>query len=94
VKNAVNYIGNFEETLAAEAARHEVDGVICGHIHSAAIRDFEGFTYINTGDWVESCTAVVEHENGRMELIHWAPFSTVLNAGRVPAVRLPSRHAA
>lgn len=94
VKNAVNYIGNFEETLAAEAARHEVDGVICGHIHSAAIRDFEGFTYINTGDWVESCTAVVEHENGRMELIHWAPFSTVLNAGRVAAVRLPSRHAA
>ncbi|MFC3073371.1 UDP-2,3-diacylglucosamine diphosphatase [Shinella pollutisoli] len=94
VKNAVNYIGSFEETLAAEAERHGVDGVICGHIHTAAIRDFGGFTYINTGDWVESCTAVVEHEDGRMELIDWPAYSAVLNAGRLPAVRLPSRHAA
>lgn len=94
VKNAVNYIGNFEETLVAEAERHHVDGVICGHIHTAAIRDFDGFTYINTGDWVESCTAIVEHDDGRMELIDWTNFSAVLNAGRVPAVRLPSRHAA
>ena len=94
VKNAVNYIGNFEETLAADAARHNVEGVICGHIHSATIRDFDGFTYINTGDWVESCTALVEHENGHMELINWANLSSVLNAGRAPVVRLPPRHAA
>jgi len=94
VKNAVNYIGSFEETLAAEAERHGVDGVICGHIHTAAIRDFGGFTYINTGDWVESCTAVVEHEDGRMELIDWPAFSAVLNAGRLPAVRLASSRAA
>lgn len=71
VKNAVNFISRFEETLAAEAARHGVDGVICGHIHSAALRDIHGLTYINTGDWVESCTAVVEHHDGRMEIIRW-----------------------
>jgi UDP-2,3-diacylglucosamine pyrophosphatase LpxH len=89
VKNAVNYIGRFEETLAAEAERHGVDGVICGHIHSAAMRDFDGFTYINTGDWVESCTALVEHEDGRMEIIHWSEVSETLNAR--PAVTIPIR---
>ena len=94
VKNAVNFIGRFEETLAAEARRHGVDGVICGHIHSAAMRDFDGFTYINTGDWVESCTAVVEHHDGRMEIIHWPARSSVLNASRVPAKPLPWRRAA
>ena len=94
VKNAVNFIGRFEETLAAEARRHGVDGVICGHIHSAAMRDFDGFTYINTGDWVESCTAVVEHHDGRMEVIHWQAHSGVLNASRTPARALPWRRAA
>jgi len=86
VKNTVSYIGRYEEVLAAEAARHAVDGVICGHIHSAAMRDFDGFTYINTGDWVESCTAVVEHRDGRMEIISWATLSRALNASRAPAL--------
>lgn len=86
VKNAVNFIGKFEETLAAEAQRQGVDGVICGHIHSAAMRDFDGFTYINTGDWVESCTAVVEHEDGRMEIIRWAAMSRLLNEQRSLAI--------
>lgn len=94
VKNAVNYIGRFEETLAAEARRHNVDGVICGHIHSAAMRDIEGLRYINTGDWVESCTALVEHWDGRMEVIHWPAFSRVLNASRQQPVALPWRRAA
>lgn len=94
VKNAVSYIGSYEETLAAEAARHGVDGVICGHIHTAAQRDFDGFAYLNTGDWVESCTAIVEHHDGRMELVHWQAFSAVLNGGKPPAVALPSRRAA
>jgi UDP-2,3-diacylglucosamine pyrophosphatase LpxH len=71
VKNAVNYIGEFETSLTAEARRKGADGVICGHIHHAVIRDMNGLAYINTGDWVESCTAVVEHFDGRMELIHW-----------------------
>jgi UDP-2,3-diacylglucosamine pyrophosphatase LpxH len=71
VKNAVNYIGEYERTLVAEAARREVDGVICGHIHHAAVRDDFGTRYINCGDWVESCTAVVEHFDGRFEVITW-----------------------
>ena len=71
VKNAVNYIGAFETTLAAEASRHDTQGVICGHIHHAAIHDKFGVRYINCGDWVESCTAIAEHEDGRMEIITW-----------------------
>jgi len=71
VKNAVNFIGAFETTLAAEAQRHDADGVICGHIHHAAIHDKFGVRYINCGDWVESCTAIAEHEDGRIEIITW-----------------------
>ena len=86
VKNAVNFIGRFETTLAAEALKQ--GGVICGHIHSAARRHFDGVLYINTGDWVESCTAVVEHDDGRMELVYWAGERT----GRAaPATATPSR---
>ncbi|HSZ95861.1 MAG TPA: UDP-2,3-diacylglucosamine diphosphatase [Bradyrhizobium sp.] len=72
VKNAVNYIGAFETALAAEARRHGADGVICGHIHYAVIRDnYHGIRYMNCGDWVESCTALVEHDDGRFEIITW-----------------------
>lgn len=71
VKNAVNYIGKFEEAVADEARRNEVDGVICGHIHHAVIHDQFGLRYVNCGDWVESCTAIAEHEDGRMEIICW-----------------------
>jgi UDP-2,3-diacylglucosamine pyrophosphatase LpxH len=70
VKNAVSFIGDFETVLAAEAQRHGVDGVICGHIHHAAIRGGD-VAYINCGDWVESCTAIAEHEDGRFEIIRW-----------------------
>jgi UDP-2,3-diacylglucosamine pyrophosphatase LpxH len=72
VKTAVNHIGRFEELLSHEAARREVHGVICGHIHCAAIHDEFGVRYMNTGDWVESCTALVEHLDGSFEIIHWA----------------------
>ncbi|GGC84240.1 UDP-2,3-diacylglucosamine diphosphatase [Chelatococcus reniformis] len=72
VKNAVNFIGRFEELLSAEARRHEADGVICGHIHHAIMHDRFGVTYVNTGDWVESCTGLVEHYDGRFELLRWA----------------------
>ena len=71
VKNAVNYIGAFEHALAAEARRHEADGVICGHIHHATIRDEAGIRYMNCGDWVESCTALAEHDDGHFEIITW-----------------------
>jgi len=75
VKNAVNYIGAFEEALAAEARRHGADGVICGHIHCAVIRDQQGIRYMNCGDWVESCTALAEHEDGRFEIITWTDLA-------------------
>jgi UDP-2,3-diacylglucosamine pyrophosphatase LpxH len=71
VKQAVNFIGAFQDILTDEARRAEVDGVICGHIHHAAIETFGDVRYINTGDWVESCTAVVEHFDGTMEIVHW-----------------------
>ena len=76
VKNAVSFIGEYERALAGEARRHDVDGVICGHIHHAIIRDENGLTYVNCGDWVESCTAVVEHFDGRLEIIDWTKRST------------------
>jgi len=81
VKNAVNFISRFEELLAAEARRQEVDGVICGHIHHAAMHENFGLSYVNTGDWVESCTVVVEHWDGTLELIRW---------GEAPERRLPA----
>ncbi len=71
VKEAVNFIGEFEQALSGEAQRIGVDGVVCGHIHHAVIGVREGIEYINTGDWVESCTAVVENHDGRLELIDW-----------------------
>jgi UDP-2,3-diacylglucosamine pyrophosphatase LpxH len=71
VKNAVNYIGEFERTLADEARHRGADGVICGHIHHAIIHDEFGIRYVNCGDWVESCSAVVEHFDGRLEVVLW-----------------------
>ncbi len=71
VKNAVSFIGEFEKALVAEAHRHDVDGVICGHIHHATMHDKFGIRYINCGDWVESCTAVAEHFDGTFEIIVW-----------------------
>ncbi len=71
VKNAVNFIGDYEKTLAAEAVRRGVDGVVCGHIHHATIRMIDDVLYVNTGDFVESCTAVVEHMDGRLEILQW-----------------------
>ena len=71
VKNAVNFIGDYENALAAEAKRRGVDGVICGHIHHATIKTIQGALYVNTGDFVESCTAVAEHEDGRFEILYW-----------------------
>ncbi|WP_442880046.1 UDP-2,3-diacylglucosamine diphosphatase [Aurantimonas sp. A2-1-M11] len=72
VKNAVNFIGAFETALADEAARHDCEGVICGHIHHAQMTRHNGVEYVNTGDWVESCTAVAERHDGSFELIRWA----------------------
>jgi UDP-2,3-diacylglucosamine pyrophosphatase LpxH len=72
VKNAVEFISRFEEVVAHEAALRHVDGVVCGHIHTAEFRSIDGIEYYNDGDWVEGCTALVEHFDGRMEVLHWA----------------------
>jgi len=71
VKTAVSFIGEFERNLAEEARRHQVDGVICGHIHHAANHMIGDVHYLNTGDWVESCTAIGETQSGEIELIRW-----------------------
>jgi UDP-2,3-diacylglucosamine pyrophosphatase LpxH len=75
IKGAVNFIGHYEQELVAAARENNVDGVVCGHIHRAAMHDEFGLRYVNCGDWVESCTAVVEHDDGRMEIINWANLS-------------------
>jgi len=72
VKSAVNFIGEYETTLANYARTQEVDGIICGHIHSANISNFDGIAYMNCGDWVESCTALVETLDGEWRIIRWA----------------------
>jgi hypothetical protein len=72
VKEAVKAIDRFEMALAAEARRRGLDGVVCGHIHHSEMRTIGDMLYINDGDWVESCTALVEHHDGRLELIDWA----------------------
>lgn len=71
VKNAVQFIDNYEKTVADEARRRDVDGVICGHIHHAEIREIDGVVYVNDGDWVESCTAVIERHDGSLEIVRW-----------------------
>ena len=71
VKKALNYVTDFEEAVAAEALRRGHQGVVCGHIHRAEMREIGGVLYCNDGDWVESCTALVEHRDGRLELVHW-----------------------
>lgn len=72
VKNAVSFISQFEEIVAHEAAHRGIDGVIAGHIHKAEMRNIAGIEYYNDGDWVEGCTALVEHYDGTMEILHWA----------------------
>ena len=69
VKNVVSFIGKFEESVVRFARDHGVDAVLCGHIHTPAVREIEGITYYNCGDWVESLTAMVEHFDGRIELL-------------------------
>ena len=75
VKDAVSFIGRFEAAVAHYAERHQVNAVLCGHIHSAAIREFGNVTYYNCGDWVESCTALLEDEAGVVSMVNYQPFS-------------------
>ena len=70
-QRAVQYIANFEEAAAQAARRHGADGVVCGHIHHASVRDIDGITYCNDGDWVEHCSAILEDSDGSLSLLHW-----------------------
>jgi UDP-2,3-diacylglucosamine pyrophosphatase LpxH len=74
--SAADYISAFERVVAQDARRHRFDGVVCGHIHQPRIRDIDGVLYCNDGDWVENCTALVEHFDGRIEIVDWASART------------------
>ncbi len=94
VKEAVKAIDRFETALAGEARARGFDGVVCGHIHHAEMRMVDGIEYLNDGDWVESCTALVEHADGRLELLDWAALNRLSflpaarrDAGRTDAAR-------
>jgi UDP-2,3-diacylglucosamine pyrophosphatase LpxH len=78
VKNAVKYVSDFERAVAHAAAHRGVDGLVCGHIHKASVEAIGGALYCNSGDWVESCTALVEHFDGRLEIIRWVEESAWL----------------
>jgi UDP-2,3-diacylglucosamine pyrophosphatase LpxH len=75
-KKALQYVDDFEKLVAEKARMEGVDGVVCGHIHRAEMRDIDGIQYLNTGDWVESCTALIEHLDGRLELLDWTDAAT------------------
>ena len=76
VKKAMQFIFDFEDSAIRAARQRGLDGIICGHIHWATIRDIDGMTYANCGDWVDSCTAIVEHLDGRLELLHRSSVGT------------------
>lgn len=87
VKNAMAYVDRYERAVAHEACRRGFDGVVCGHIHQAALKAIAGVRYANTGDWVEHCTTLVETNNGELHLIRWAEESRHwVDAGAAPAV--------
>ncbi|HVY12594.1 MAG TPA: UDP-2,3-diacylglucosamine diphosphatase, partial [Alphaproteobacteria bacterium] len=71
VKDAVRHVNDFEHFLADEARANNAEGIVCGHIHRAEMREIEGILYCNDGDWVESCTALVEHHDGKLEILNW-----------------------
>jgi len=86
VKNAMQYIASFADAVANEARRRGVEGIVCGHIHHAEIRPIGDILYCNSGDWVESCTALVEHFDGRLELVDWVDrWAFDLLTGRIEA---------
>lgn len=87
VKNAVNIVSNFEEAVARECKRRGLDGVICGHIHHAEIRNINGVTYHNCGDWVESCTALAEDFNGKLSIVRWVAIDHLNERPKVTPLR-------
>ena len=89
IGQAAAYIARFEAAAAREARHRGFDGVICGHIHQAALRDIGGVCYANDGDWIESCTALVEHRDGRLEVLHWVDETARCRVWTAPAAAEP-----
>ena len=89
VKQAVNHYSSFEQALSYECRRRAFDGVVCGHIHKAEISRIAGAQYMNCGDWVESCTALVEDAEGKFRIVDWSPARTQIAVG-APAVQAPT----
>jgi len=87
VKTAVSVVSTFEESLAHECRRRKLDGVVCGHIHHAEARDIEGVRYYNCGDWVESCTALVEDQNGHIQVLNWVTMDHLNQSPKVTPLR-------
>jgi UDP-2,3-diacylglucosamine pyrophosphatase LpxH len=87
VKNAVQFISEFERVIVREASKADVQGVICGHIHHAEMKQYGDIIYMNDGDWVESCTALVEHYDGTWEILFWADI--VAHRGATSALAAP-----
>jgi UDP-2,3-diacylglucosamine pyrophosphatase LpxH len=90
VKAACTFIDRYERTLATEARRRGACGVVCGHVHKPEMRTIEGIQYFNDGDWVENCSALVEHWDGRLELVDWAR-QRHLDLSTVRPTALPAR---
>ena len=86
VKSALIYVTDFEVAVASEARRKGHQGVVCGHIHRAEMRDIDGVLYCNDGDWVESRTALVENFDGTLELVHWQPATKAHGKGHAVAI--------
>ena len=91
VKKAVSFIFDFEDAVAHAAAQRGVDGVVCGHIHSAADRRIGNVRYLNCGDWVDTCSAIVEHFDGRIEVVHWGVHGAAARPAPLALPALPSR---
>ena len=87
VKKALTFICDFEDSVIRAVRERRLDGVICGHIHSAAIKHVDGLTYVNCGDWVDSCTAILEHLDGRLELVEWRAAAHRDLPATVPALQ-------
>ncbi len=85
VKNIVQFISDYEESIVSTLKTEGLDGVICGHIHHAEIKNIDEFLYVNTGDFVESCTAIVEHQDGSLELINWLHENPEMDPDNIPA---------
>jgi len=90
VLRAVSFISDFETSVVHNVRRRGLDGVICGHIHTPVIKEIDGMTYINCGDWVDSCTAIVEHLDGRMQLVRWTISEATTSARAVAIAEAPA----